>query len=149
MPDSRFDNSNNGRSSRRKEAQIPSGCAGSTSESQSLTSAATSQPGSGDSEAELRAPVEVPINGELDLHTFRPQDVKAAVTEYLEVCRARGILQVRVVHGKGIGQLRQTVHALLAKLPSVASYSLASHYYGGEGATIVNLHPAEPDDPAK
>ncbi|MCX6903957.1 MAG: Smr/MutS family protein [Verrucomicrobia bacterium] len=102
-----------------------------------------------ESESEWSAPVELPINGELDLHTFRPKDVKAAVTEYLEACRARGILQVRVVHGKGIGQLRQTVHALLAKLPLVASYSMAGPYYGGEGATIVNLHPAERDGSAK
>jgi dsDNA-specific endonuclease/ATPase MutS2 len=86
-------------------------------------------------------PVALPIDGVLDLHTFRPADVKGVVTDYLAECRARGILQVRVIHGKGIGQLRQTVHSLLAKHPHVVSFSLAGEAYGGSGATIVNLSP--------
>jgi DNA-nicking Smr family endonuclease len=84
-------------------------------------------------------PIELPIDGVLDLHSFRPWDVKEAVIHYLEACRARGVLEVRVVHGKGIGQLRQTVHATLAKLPFVLSYSIAVERYGGTGATIVHL----------
>ena len=94
-------------------------------------------------EHEPSGPVELPIDGELDLHTFRPQDVKAVVIDYLEACRARGLLQVRVVHGKGIGQLRQTVHAALARLPWVASFAIAGAHYGGEGATMVHLRPLE------
>ena len=86
-------------------------------------------------------PVELPIDGVLDLHTFRPADVKEVVLDYLAECRARGILQVRGVHGKGIGQLRQTVHSILAKHPDVLSFSLAGEAYGGSGATIVNLRP--------
>jgi DNA-nicking Smr family endonuclease len=86
-------------------------------------------------------PVPVPIDGVLDLHSFRPQDVKEILTEYLAACRDKGILEVRVIHGKGIGQLRQTVHSLLAKLPDVASFSLAGEHYGGGGATIVHLQP--------
>ena len=92
-------------------------------------------------------PVELPLEGELDLHTFSPQDVKEVVIQYLEACRTHGIREVRVVHGKGIGQLRQTVHAVLARLPWVASYSIAGEHYGGSGATIVHLHgPDEPHD---
>jgi DNA-nicking Smr family endonuclease len=86
-------------------------------------------------------PVELPISGELDLHTFRPRDVKNVVIAYLEACQSQGILEVRVVHGRGIGQLRQTVHATLAKLPLVRSYAIASEAYGGAGATMVYLHP--------
>ena len=95
-----------------------------------------------DSPTPPNAPLELPIDGTLDLHTFRPQDVKGVVIEYLEACRAKGILEVRVVHGKGIGQLRQTVHAVLAKLPGVAAFAIAGPHYGGEGATMVKLHPA-------
>jgi len=90
---------------------------------------------------ETDGPVELPIDGVLDLHTFRPDDVKGVVTDYLAECRARGILQVRVIHGKGIGQLRQTVHAILAKHPHVISFALAGEAYGGSGATMVNLNP--------
>ena len=89
------------------------------------------------------APVELPITGELDLHPFRPQEIKDLIPEYLAACRERGILQVRIVHGKGIGQLRQTVHAILARLPEVSSFALAGEHYGGWGATMVNLRPLE------
>lgn len=89
----------------------------------------------------MDGPLELPIDGELDLHTFRPQDVASVVTEYLAACQARGILEVRVIHGKGIGVLCRTVHALLARLPNVESYALASQYFGGQGATIVHLKP--------
>ena len=84
-------------------------------------------------------PVDLPIDGVLDLHTFRPADVKGVVTDYLAACQEKGILQVRIIHGKGIGNLRRTVHALLPKLPVVVSYSLASGHFGSWGATIVNL----------
>ena len=96
-----------------------------------------------DDDANPTDPVELPLEGELDLHTFRPQDVKEVVIQYLEACRARRILEVRVVHGKGIGQLRQTVHAVLARLPWVASFSMAGEHYGGSGATIVHLRAPE------
>ena len=84
-------------------------------------------------------PVELPIDGVLDLHTFRPRDVKAVVLDYIELCRERGIYELRIIHGKGIGQLRATVHALLANHLAVHSFALASEAYGGSGATIVRL----------
>ena len=86
-------------------------------------------------------PVELPIDGVLDLHTFRPRDVKVVVLEYLEACQEKGILEVRIIHGKGIGALLRTVHSILSKHPAVLSYSLASEHYGGRGATIVRLAP--------
>ena len=86
-------------------------------------------------------PVPLPIDGVLDLHTFRPADAKGVVVDYLAECRARGILRVRVIHGKGIGQLRQTVHSILAQHPDVLSFALAGEAYGGSGATMVNLRP--------
>ncbi len=80
-----------------------------------------------------------PIDGVLDLHTFQPGDVKDLVPDYLYACRSRGILNVRIIHGKGTGTLRQTVHALLTKLPSVKSFKLADESAGGWGATLVEL----------
>jgi DNA-nicking Smr family endonuclease len=84
-------------------------------------------------------PIDLPIDGVLDLHTFRPRDVKEVVLDYLELCHARGIRELRIIHGKGIGQLRNTVRAILAKHPKVHSFALANEHYGGAGATIVKL----------
>ena len=46
-------------------------------------------------------PIELPIDGTLDLHTFLPGDVKNLVPDYLAACREREIFQVRIIHGKG------------------------------------------------
>ncbi len=86
---------------------------------------------------------ELPIDGTLDLHTFDPRDVKDLVPDYLAACRGKGILQVRIIHGKGIGTLQRTVSSLLERLPSVASFHRAEETTGGWGATIVVLRPKE------
>jgi DNA-nicking Smr family endonuclease len=96
-----------------------------------------------DSEDDRVEPVQLSIDGVLDLHRFRPQDVKPVITEYLAECRSRGILQVRIIHGRGIGQLRQTVHAILSKHPHVISFAQASEAYGGWGATIATVRPVK------
>jgi len=89
-------------------------------------------------------PTQLPIDGVLDLHTFKPREVKELVPDYLAACQERGLLRVRIIHGKGIGQLRQTVHAILSKHPEVVSFTLASEPFGGWGATIVQLRPPPP-----
>lgn len=102
---------------------------------------------SGDSGAS--EPIPLPIDGVLDLHGFRPQEVKEIVMEYLRECRVRGLLEVRLIHGKGIGNLRRTVHALLARHPDVARFADASQVFGGLGATMVWLKPAAPFEPGQ
>jgi len=94
-------------------------------------------------------PVEIPIDGVLDLHTFRPRDIKDVVLAYLAACQAQGIVEVRIIHGRGIGELRRTVYALLQKHPEVISFAPASEAYGGWGATIAKLRPPRgPDTPS-
>ena len=46
---------------------------------------------------------------------------------------------MRLIQGKGVGHLRRTVHAVLAKHPEVAAYTLDHPQYGGWGATLVKL----------
>ncbi len=89
------------------------------------------------------APVEFPITDELDLHIFRPKEVKDVVPDYLEACREKGILTVRVIHGKGIGNLRRTVQSLLERIDFVESHTPASAQMGGWGATMVRLKPLD------
>jgi DNA-nicking Smr family endonuclease len=82
--------------------------------------------------------VEQPIDGTLDLHTFQPKEAASVVDEYLRVCREKGIIEVKVIHGKGKGVLLRTVHALLEKHPFVLDFKLDSEG-SGWGATIVYL----------
>jgi len=84
-------------------------------------------------------PVELPIDGVLDLHAFRPKDVKGLIADYLALCREKEILQARIIHGKGKGMLRARVHSILKKLDMVESFTLAGEDAGGWGATIVHL----------
>jgi DNA-nicking Smr family endonuclease len=88
-------------------------------------------------------PVPLPVTGELDLHTFSPRDLSVLPPEYLHECRRKGLLTVRIIHGKGTGTLRTGVHTLLRRLPEVLSFELAGETSGGWGATIVRLAPAE------
>lgn len=82
---------------------------------------------------------EPPLDGILDLHTFRPDEVKDLVPEYLAACRARGINHVRIIHGKGTGAMRRTVSSILGTLRFVESFKTAEESAGGWGATLVTL----------
>lgn len=84
--------------------------------------------------------VQVPIDGTLDLHNFSPKDLKYLIPDYLDECSKVGIFQIRIIHGKGIGNIRRTVHAILNKQPQVKEYKLAAENAGGWGATLVELH---------
>jgi len=85
------------------------------------------------------APVELPMDGVLDLHTFRPRDIGGLIPDWLAACQERGLLELRIIHGKGVGHLQRSVHAILSRHPQVERYGLAGPHYGGAGATIVHL----------
>ena len=84
-------------------------------------------------------PVPLPLDGVLDLHAFRADDVGDLVPEWIEACAAAGLTELRVVHGKGTGALRRSVEALLCRHPRVASFRTAGEDAGGWGATLVTL----------
>jgi len=84
-------------------------------------------------------PIDFPIDGTLDLHTFQPGEVKDLVPAYLAECRDRGIYQIRIIHGKGTGALQRIVRSVLESRPEVMSFRTAGDDGGGWGATIVEL----------
>jgi DNA-nicking Smr family endonuclease len=87
------------------------------------------------------SPVEIPIDGVIDLHTFASRDAADVVEEYLTVCSQKGIQEVKVIHGKGKGVLRRTVESLLKRHPLVMSFKQDSGP-SGWGATMVFLKPS-------
>jgi DNA-nicking Smr family endonuclease len=82
--------------------------------------------------------IEIPINGALDLHMFAPEDAASVVEEYIHACHEKGIHEIRIIHGKGKGVLRRTVHSLLERHPMVTGFKLDSGS-SGWGATVVTL----------
>jgi len=98
--------------------------------------------GTGDSSE----PIEVPIVDRLDLHHFRPKDVASVVREYLIEADALGLEQVLLIHGKGKGVLRRTVHRVLEEHSCVASFHLAGERGGQWGATVAYLKSAGGSD---
>ena len=86
-------------------------------------------------------PVEFEITDELDLHTFRPSEVGDLVPDYIELALEKGYKRVRIIHGKGIGTLRTTVHRILERDPRVVRFEQAGGTEGGWGATIAWLAP--------
>lgn len=86
-----------------------------------------------------------PIDGVLDLHMFLPKEVKSVLAEYLHQCRLRGILRVRIIHGRGEGVLRQIVRSYLDSCGFIREYSTPPDA-SGWGATIAILEPLHEDD---
>jgi DNA-nicking Smr family endonuclease len=83
----------------------------------------------------------VPIEDSFDLHSFRPEDVRDALADYLEAAGKRGFREVRVIHGKGKGVRRAEVRRWLADNPAVHEFFDARPERGGMGATVVVLNP--------
>lgn len=81
----------------------------------------------------------IPIEDSLDLHSFLPRDVPSVVSDYLDEAIRHGILEVRLIHGKGKGIRRAEVRRLLRSDPRVSEASDAPPERGGFGATVVVL----------
>ena len=85
-------------------------------------------------------PIRIEINGVLDLHSFSPKDLSTLIDEFIDACLEKKIYQLRIIHGKGIGNIRRSVHSLLERNPHVVSFQLADGSGGSWGATVVNLN---------
>lgn len=85
-------------------------------------------------------PAPLVLDGVLDLHQFRPAEARALVDDWLDASREAGLRDLRIIHGKGVGVLRELVHAALAARQDVESYRLAPDA-SSWGATLVRLKP--------
>ena len=92
-------------------------------------------------ESDSQEPVRIPIEDELDLHTFRPSEVPDLLNDYLHECVGAGIFSVRIIHGKGKGVQKRRVQEILSRHPLVVSFRDAPLVAGGWGATVAKLRP--------
>jgi hypothetical protein len=92
-----------------------------------------------DEDIDPDAPFEFPIEDSIDLHPFPPRDIPDVVDAYLESAIEKGFLEIRLIHGRGIGVQRDRVQKLLAKHPFVSGFHDAPADRGGWGATIAYL----------
>lgn len=89
-----------------------------------------------DPENPFPEPVIMEITDILDLHHFSPKEVPDLLDSWFEECLAEGFREVRVIHGRGRGVLRNRVHSLLKKHPSVTGFALDKR---NPGVTLVIL----------
>jgi dsDNA-specific endonuclease/ATPase MutS2 len=93
----------------------------------------------GEASSHSDAPVVVPVEDSIDLHSFPPRDVPDVVDAYLEIAVEKGFSEVRLIHGRGIGVQRDRVQKLLARHPLVSGFHDAPADRGGWGATVAYL----------
>ena len=81
--------------------------------------------------------VRIPIETELDLHSFQPREIASVVEEYVAAVAAAGFSEVRLVHGRGRGVQRGIVQATLERHPLVVAFWDDPHAH--LGATIARV----------
>ena len=84
-------------------------------------------------------PLQIPIDGTLDLNAFAPRDIPSVVEDYVTEAHTAGFREVRLIHGRGKGVQRGIVQQALERHPLVLQFldDTASHL----GATIAILKP--------
>jgi DNA mismatch repair protein MutS2 len=81
----------------------------------------------------------VDVSAGLDLHALSVDEALPLIHGYLNDAYLAGLKEVRIVHGKGTGALRQVVMRELKSHPLVKSFRTGSRYEGSTGATVVEL----------
>ena len=76
---------------------------------------------------------------ELDLHGQAVDDALIVLDKYLDDAFLAGYQEVRIVHGRGTGTLRNGVQQYLRTHPHVAKHRLGEYGEGGIGVTVVTL----------
>ncbi len=80
-----------------------------------------------------------PSTTELHVRGMRPDDAIIEVNDFLDAAVRNGLESVRIVHGKGRGVLRRSIHEALQRNSVVKSHRDAEQRDGGLGVTVVDL----------
>jgi hypothetical protein len=104
-----------------------------------LSGDAAAAPGAATTDVPPELDYELHIGDELDLHGVRPREVGDLVDAFVEDAHARRRSQVRIIHGKGIGALRELVRARLERHAAVRAFRDAPPP-SSWGATVVVLN---------
>ncbi|ARV20531.1 MULTISPECIES: Smr/MutS family protein [Comamonadaceae] len=87
------------------------------------------------------------IQKQIDLHGYRSDEAREALSAFIRDAHRNGIRCVRVVHGKGLGSpgkapvLKEKVHKWLVQKSEVVAFVQAQPAQGGAGALVVLLQP--------
>ena len=76
---------------------------------------------------------------ELDLRGKSKEEAMLELENYLDKALMRSVFQLRILHGKGTGVIRELVQQTLKKHKGVKNYEFATREMGGDGITVVNF----------
>lgn len=79
------------------------------------------------------------INSEINVIGLNVEEAIFLIDKYLDDCYLAKLQEVRIVHGKGTGALRNGIHAFLRKNSHVDSFRLGTYGEGEIGVTVVTL----------
>lgn len=86
-----------------------------------------------------KKPVVKQVENEIDLRGFQSDDALIELERYLDIAQYSGWSEIKVIHGKGTGALRISIHTYLRKNSLIKSFNLAKYGEGDTGVTIINL----------
>ncbi len=79
------------------------------------------------------------ISQEIDIRGTNVEEAIYVVDKYLDDASLARLQNVRIIHGKGTGLLRQGLHAHFRKHPHVKSFKVGEFNEGGIGVTVVEI----------
>lgn len=76
---------------------------------------------------------------ELDLRGAFPEEIKDEIEEFISNAIRNAFYEVRIIHGKGTGKLREETRRIIQRMPQVESFRFGNWNEGDTGVTIVKL----------
>jgi DNA mismatch repair protein MutS2 len=86
-----------------------------------------------------RAPERPPARSEVDLRGMRVGEMELELTRALDAAIIEDLSELRIIHGKGTGALRQKVGEMLAADGRVRAFRMGEPTEGGAGVTVVDF----------